>query len=57
MENNIKIHIQEMRCEDMYCIYLAQDRDQRQEIVNPVRKTGWQFFDHKSNRHLAKDSA
>jgi len=25
MEYNIKIHNQEMRCEDRYCIYLVQD--------------------------------
>ena len=27
MEYNIKIDSQEMRCDGMYCIYMAQDRE------------------------------
>jgi hypothetical protein len=48
MEYNIKIHIPEMRCKDMYCIYLAKRREQRQELVNPAGKTGWQILTRKA---------
>jgi len=56
MEYNIKIYIQEMRWEHVYCVYWAKDREQWQELVNPVMKTGSQLFDYKCNRYLSKDS-
>jgi len=39
-----------MRCEDRYCIYIymAQDRELWQELVNPGKKTGWQILTRKA---------
>jgi len=45
MDYNIKIDSQEMRCDDMYCIYMAEDRELWEDLVNPVRETSWQFLD------------
>jgi hypothetical protein len=56
VEYNIKIYNQELRCEDMYCIYMAQDREKQQDLVNAVRKTSWQILTRKAI-DLAKDSA
>jgi hypothetical protein len=35
-EDNIKIHLHEVGCGGMQCIYLTQDTDRRRALVNPV---------------------
>jgi hypothetical protein len=52
-EYNIIIHNQEVRCKDMYCICLAQDRERCQDLVNPVRI---KFLTKKRDRDFAKGS-
>jgi len=52
MEYNIKIHIQEMKWEHVYCVYWAQEREQWQELLNPVKKSRSQLFDYKWNRYF-----
>jgi hypothetical protein len=36
LEGNIKVDLTEIAVEDVYCIYLAQDRDRELAFVNTV---------------------
>jgi hypothetical protein len=36
LENNIRMDVEDIRCEIVCCIHSAQDRDQYQNLVNMV---------------------